>query len=228
MSAQVAAASQDEVLSDQQIQSLLLEAEARLRSAQGGTAIQAPSDSTRIPVLDSTTAVQPYIREADDVAAVDETRGVTAAEKKLADTLRSVSQPVQFQDKKSKEKPTAGPEWFNLPKTNMTPELKRDLQLLRMRSVLDPHRHYKKESSKAKAPEYSQVGTIIEGPTEFFSSRISKKDRKRTFVEETMASERESGRFQRKYNEIQVAKTSGKKAHYKSVQAKRSGGKKFG
>lgn len=122
----------------------------------------------------------------------------------------------------SKEKATAGPQWFDLPKTNMTPELKRDLQLLRMRSVLDPKRHYKKEGGKAKPPEYSQVGTIVEGPTEFFSARIAKKDRKKNFVEEALAGESETGRFKRKYDEVQAAKTSGKKAYYKAVQAKRA------
>lgn len=102
----------------------------------------------------------------------------------------------------------------------MTPELKRDLQLLRMRSVLDPKRHYKKEG-KAKPPEFSQVGTIVEGPTEFFSGRIAKKDRKRTFVEEAMAMERETRRFESKYNDIQTTKRSGKKAFYKDLRSKR-------
>lgn len=107
-----------------------------------------------------------------------------------------------------------------MPKTRVTSELKRDLQLIRMRNVLDPHRHYKKESGSAM-PEYSQVGTIVEGPTEFFKSRIAKKDRKRTFVEEALTGEQQSGRFKAKYNQIQAAKTSGKKAYYNRLRAKR-------
>ena len=107
-----------------------------------------------------------------------------------------------------------------MPKTRLTAELKRDLQLLRMRNVLDPHRHYKKESGNG-IPEYSQVGTIVEGPTEFFKSRIVKKDRKQNFVEEILSAEQHSGRFKAKYNQIQVAKTSGKKAYYNRLQAKR-------
>lgn len=120
------------------------------------------------------------------------------------------------------DKATAGPDWFNLPKTELTPELKRDLQLIRMRSVLDPKRHYKKENGKAKIPEFSQVGTIIQGPTEFFSGRIAKKDRKKNFVEEALALERENRRFESKYRDIQATKTSGKKAFYKDLQAKRN------
>ena len=45
---------------------------------------------------------------------------------------------LNSQDKKA----TSGSEWYNLPRTILTPELKRDLQLLKMRSVLDPKRTF--------------------------------------------------------------------------------------
>lgn len=108
----------------------------------------------------------------------------------------------------------------------MTPELKRDLQLLRMRSVLDPKRHYKKDNSKGNAPEFSQIGTIIEGPTEFFSSRVAKKERKRTFLDEAISVERQSSRFESKYNLIQLSKTSGKKSYYNNLRDRRRKGTK--
>jgi hypothetical protein len=111
-----------------------------------------------------------------------------------------------------------------LPKTNLTPELKRDFQLLKMRSVLDPKRFYKKDSSKG-LPEFSQVGTVIEGPTEYFTSRLTNKEKKRTLVEEVLQGEKKSGRFKSKYNEIQESKTSGKRAHYKRMKAIRRGEK---
>ena len=122
-----------------------------------------------------------------------------------------------------KDKTTAGSDWFDLPKTDITPELARDLQLLRMRSVLDPKRHYKKESSTSeRQPRFSQVGTVIEGHTEYFSGRIAKRDRKRTFVEETMEAERESRRFEAKYKDIQASKKSGKKSFYRNLRGKRN------
>jgi hypothetical protein len=102
--------------------------------------------------------------------------------------------------------------------------LKRDLQLIKMRGILDPHRHYKKEGGKMKVPEFSQVGTIVEGPTEFFSGRIENKKRKRTFVEEVLAGEQETGRFKKKYGELQSRKKSGKKAFYKALKAQRKAG----
>lgn len=112
-----------------------------------------------------------------------------------------------------------------MPRTEMTPQLRRDLQLLKMRNVLDPHRHYKKSDSKSDVPQFSQVGTIIEGPTEFYNSRISKKERHQTLVDEVLAQEERSGKFKNKYENIIKSKTSGKKAFYKALQDKRRKGK---
>lgn len=106
----------------------------------------------------------------------------------------------------------------------MTPELKKDLQLLKMRGVLDPKRHYKKDDVKSLAPEFSQIGTVVEGPTEYFSSRLSNRERKKTLVEEVLGDERSTGRFKNKYREIQAVKTSGKKAFYNKLKEKRRHG----
>lgn len=103
----------------------------------------------------------------------------------------------------------------------MTPQLKRDLQLIEMRSVLDPHRHYKKTAGKKKVPDFSQVGTVIQGSTEWYSSRINKKDRRQNLVQEALAVEKETGHFKRKYKQIQEKNTSGKKAYYKNLMDKR-------
>jgi len=92
-----------------------------------------------------------------------------------------------------------------------------------MRSVLDPKRFYKKENAKAKPPEFSQVGTVIEGPTDYFSFRIPKKQRKQTLAEEILEAEKQDGRFKRQYEEVQKKKTSGKKGDYQKRMQKRYG-----
>jgi hypothetical protein len=96
------------------------------------------------------------------------------------------------------------------------------MQLLHMRSVLDPKRMYKSQG-KFKIPQYSQMGTIVEGPTDFFNSRLNNKQRKTTFVEEALDNEAETGRFKRKYDELQVKHRSGKKGFYKELRARRKG-----
>jgi len=43
-----------------------------------------------------------------------------------------------------------------MPLTSKDPQILRDIQLIQMREVLDPHRHYKKNILK-RIPKYSQV-----------------------------------------------------------------------
>jgi hypothetical protein len=50
---------------------------------------------------------------------------------------------------------TAGEKWFDMPATEITPQLKQDLTLLQMRDVLDPKRHYR--ASAKTLPKYFQV-----------------------------------------------------------------------
>ena len=111
-----------------------------------------------------------------------------------------------------------------MPRTTLSPGVKSDLHLLKLRSVLDPQRHYRSEGIRPSAPEFSQLGQIIQGPTEYFSSRLPNKERKKTLVEEVLANEQFTSRFKRKYNEIQASKTIGKKAYYKDLKAKKSRG----
>ncbi|MCJ1307883.1 hypothetical protein MMC25_001531 [Agyrium rufum] len=160
---------------------------------------------------------QKEVAKANDRDLVDQKM------RELADAQNSVTTVPTKQERKAQksQKATAGSSWFDLPKTNLTPELKRDLQILGMRSVLDPKRHYKKENGKIRPPEFSQVGTIIEGPTEYYSGRLLNRERRKNLVEDILAGEATTGRFKRKYEDIQKTKTSGKKAHYKALKEKR-------
>ncbi|RDW59273.1 Fcf2 domain-containing protein [Aspergillus mulundensis] len=216
-------------LTDASIQQLLAEAEQRLRkdraeSANCSVALRQPDEAIpNIPKLSTELTLKPYVRHHNDIAVIDTTRMIDPLTNNNMQPLACGRAASRSSSKK--DKPTAGSDWFDLPKTELTPELKRDLQILRMRSILDPKRHYKKENGKAQPPKYSQVGTIIEGPVEFFSGRIAKRDRKKTFVEEALDMEKENKRFEARYNAVQDKKRSGKKAFYKSLVAKRTGGK---
>ncbi|CAI9094547.1 OLC1v1030307C1 [Oldenlandia corymbosa var. corymbosa] len=75
-----------------------------------------------------------------------------------------------------------------MPAPTITPELKKDLQLLKLRSVLDPKRHYKKGDSKSKTlPKFFQMGTVIEPASEYYTGRLSKKERKNTLADELLS-----------------------------------------
>lgn len=95
---------------------------------------------------------------------------------------------------------TKGPDWFGLPAPEMTEDLKRDLEVLRMRHVMDPKRFYKKNDLK-DLPKYFQVGTVMDSPADFYHARVPKKDRKQTMVEELLADAEFRRYNKKKYSE---------------------------
>ena len=122
--------------------------------------------------------------------------------------------------KKAAREATAGAKWFDMPRSEVTDTVRRDWQILQMRNVLDPKRHYKKET--ASIPKFFQTGTVVEGNTEFFSARIARQDRKKTIADEILNNDKARDYFKRKFDEIQVKKHSGRSKHYKKVKEMRS------
>lgn len=82
-------------------------------------------------------------------------------------------------------------------------QLKADLDVLRMRNYLDPKRFYK-SSDKFANTSMLQVGTVIESSAEYYSSRLTKKERKSNFAEEMMSDEKVRAYAKRKSRQLQV------------------------
>ena len=55
---------------------------------------------------------------------------------------------------------TAGKAWGEMPKVELTEEIKADLKALKLRNQIYPNRFYKTNDSK-KLPQYFQIGTIV-------------------------------------------------------------------
>ncbi|XP_065830209.1 deoxynucleotidyltransferase terminal-interacting protein 2-like [Oscarella lobularis] len=114
-----------------------------------------------------------------------------------------------------------GSKWFDLPAGEATEDAKRDLKILKMRGALDPKRFYKKEDMN-QLPKFFQLGRVIEGPGEFYSGRLTRRQQKQSIVEELLADEKVKSYSKRKYQEIQAAKSKTlkrmrkkQKKHYK-------------
>ncbi|KAL9610654.1 MAG: hypothetical protein Q9167_004663 [Letrouitia subvulpina] len=205
----------DEDLTDEQIDALLKEAEQRLTAA--ASSFSPPAVHSLTPFKPKHPAFsRPYIRTINQIAHVDSSRMVDKKQREVS--ARSIAPKTAA--KKREPKPDAGPQWFHMPTTD--PSLKRDIQLLKLRGVIDPKRHYKQEPKKSSLPRFAQQGTVIEGPTDYFSARIPNKERRTTFVEEVLAQEQETGYFKKKYGEIQEKRTSGKKGYYNALKRKRA------
>ena len=89
-----------------------------------------------------------------------------------------------------------------LPEQEITPEVKRSFRLLNLRGVMDPKRFYK-SSDQSKIPKRFQWGTVVEGPTEFYSSRMTRKTRKETFTEEILGDGEVTAYRKRKFRALQ-------------------------
>ncbi|XP_034559519.1 deoxynucleotidyltransferase terminal-interacting protein 2 [Notolabrus celidotus] len=115
-------------------------------------------------------------------------------------------QALKLKRRVEKEK-TTGDGWFNMKAPEITQELKGDLKVLKMRGSTDPKRFYKK-NDRDGFPKYFQVGTVVDNPVDFYHSRIPKKDRKRTMVEELMADAEFRHNNKKKYQNIVAEKAA--------------------
>ncbi len=78
-----------------------------------------------------------------------------AGDKKL-EIKPKVGRKTLKKAKKAEREKTKGDGWFGMPATEMTEEVKRDLEVLQMRGALDPKRFYKKNDMSV-LPKYFQV-----------------------------------------------------------------------
>eukprot|EP01031_Cornospumella_fuschlensis_P029884 gene29884-36080_t len=118
---------------------------------------------------------------------------------------------------KEEKRVTLGKGWFDLEPLKVDDKLKQDLEVIRMRNYLDPKRFYKNPD---KMDRIVHVGTIIEGPTEYKTARLSKKERKTSIVQEILGDSGLKSYNKRTFLAIQEEK--GKKLKmYKSSKKKR-------
>ncbi|KAF9918879.1 hypothetical protein FBU30_011239 [Linnemannia zychae] len=161
----------------------------------------------------------------DNVAVVDKGNKPTKASALETCEINMNAEKVYVskRQKQMEREKTTGKKWFDMPQQILTPELKRDLHILKLRNVLDPKRFYKREEKgKPNFPKYFQMGTIIEGNTEFYSSRLTKKERATSITGEVMKDLAGREYYKRKFDEIQVAKQSGGQKFNKKGKGKKS------
>eukprot|EP00188_Purpureofilum_apyrenoidigerum_P004291 Plantae.Rhodophyta-Purpureofilum_apyrenoidigerum.ctg47660.p1 GENE.Plantae.Rhodophyta-Purpureofilum_apyrenoidigerum.ctg47660~~Plantae.Rhodophyta-Purpureofilum_apyrenoidigerum.ctg47660.p1 ORF type:complete len:257 (+),score=50.25 Plantae.Rhodophyta-Purpureofilum_apyrenoidigerum.ctg47660:25-771(+) len=105
---------------------------------------------------------------------------------------------------------TAGDEWFHMPKPTMTPEVEKDLAVLRMRQHLDKGGHYKSLGWKSKHPEYFQVGVVLDSHHDYLSGRLTRRERKPHIKDEFLAPSEIRMRTRKRFHEIQERSQSGR------------------
>ncbi|NXY19915.1 TDIF2 protein, partial [Atrichornis clamosus] len=126
--------------------------------------------------------------------------------KECVPPYRESRHQLKKQRRAEREK-TTGDGWFGMKAPEITSELKNDLKVLKMRASLDP-KHFYKKNDRDGLPKYFQVGTVVDSPIDFYHSRIPKKQRKRTIVEELLADSEFRRYNKKKYQEIMSEKAA--------------------
>ncbi|VDN04044.1 unnamed protein product [Thelazia callipaeda] len=137
-------------------------------------------------------------------------------ETNLSNACNSKSWRALKRQRKATRESTKGDAWYNLPAAEMTEERKRDLEIIQMRNSFDTRAHYKKNDLSA-LPKYFQVGTVIETKADFYSSRIPKRNRKQTIVEELLEDMDFETRQRRKYQEIKSREAITKRGAFRNL-----------
>lgn len=117
-------------------------------------------------------------------------------------------------------------------------KLKADMRMIQMRNYMDPKRWvtlqsytltysiqsnsifftvYRFYKNPDKFVKILHTGTVIEGPAEYKSARLTNRERKQTIVEEILGDKKIKDYSKRKFMEIQSEKTGRRKA-YKSAK----------
>ncbi|NWR41298.1 TDIF2 protein, partial [Regulus satrapa] len=126
--------------------------------------------------------------------------------KECVPPYRESLRQLKKQRRAEREK-TTGDGWFGMKAPEITSELKNDLKVLKMRASLDP-KHFYKKNDRDGLPKYFEVGTVVDSPIDFYHSRIPKKQRKRTIVEELLADSELRRYNKKKYQEIMSEKAA--------------------
>jgi Fcf2 pre-rRNA processing len=100
---------------------------------------------------------------------------------------------------------SAGDGWFHMKPTPMTADVERDLTIIRNRNYLDPKRFYKSADTR-KNKHMVQVGTVVEGSSEYYSARLTKKQQRGNLTDEILADPSLSGYARGKYKKMQQEK----------------------
>lgn len=105
-----------------------------------------------------------------------------------------------------------------MPATEVSDELRQDMEIIQMRSVLNPTHFYKKNDLKT-LPKYFQVGKVLPSALDRYNDRGERVNKKKSLVDELLQDAEFQQYNKRKYNEVMAEKSkSGYKKAYKKMK----------
>jgi len=87
-------------------------------------------------------------------------------------------------------------------KKQITPEIETTLKLMKLRHVFNPKHFIKRDKSKT-LPKYFQIGTVIDGPQDYYSEGVSKKRAKKKLVDDLLEDREFKDYHKSKFSQLQ-------------------------
>ncbi|VDL81385.1 unnamed protein product [Schistocephalus solidus] len=121
----------------------------------------------------------------DKPTSTSSAKTTSASEKSLfyAQSVPALQSMREVKRERRAKKKAALEKWYGLPKGDLTPEVKADLELIAKRQILGQDIHTRKADGRHS---HFQVGVVADDPGSFYD-RIPRKQRKRTLVDELLA-----------------------------------------
>jgi Fcf2 pre-rRNA processing len=157
---------------EQRLKDLIKEAEYKLQQSSGFLAL---TDKPKQNLPPQKLEIAPVLKSAVQLVPVEKV-DLTKQTKKLMD------------------------EYFTLKPTQITPEVEKELHIIRNRHVLDPKRFYKKQKLDLKL---FQMGEIIGGDDDFKRDQMTRKQKQLSIVDELLNDQKSREYMKRKVGEVQ-------------------------
>lgn len=142
----------------------------------------------------------------------------------LSHAAASSSQGAGGRKGKSERADTAGAGWGHMRAPTLTPELKRELLIVKMRGALDPKRFYRSADGGKSLPKHFQMGTMVEGAEDGAHNRLTKRERKGSMLQELMSDGTLRRRAKSQFLKSQAEHAAGRKKNIKKAPHKNKPG----
>ncbi|KAK0394475.1 hypothetical protein QR680_000759 [Steinernema hermaphroditum] len=167
-----------------------------------------------VDAMDTTDKVDPDVARALKKSVLH-----NGFEKGLGEGYDVKSRNRLKRERREERAKTTGTNWFDMQATEMTDEKKNDIEILQMRAQLDPLSRYRK-AYRDVMPKFFQVGRVVEHKADFYSGRLSKKERKRTIAEELLADQEFQTKSRKRYDKVKAHEAVIKRQISKKLQAR--------
>jgi hypothetical protein len=103
------------------------------------------------------------------------------------DSRRAFTKSLRARERiAASEAPRSGRRWFNMASSEVDERARNDVAALDLRQFADPSRNYKHEAARVAGTRFFQLGTVVESKAEFYSSRLTRKERKSSLADELL------------------------------------------